>query len=57
MPAAKATEAAMKRAINAWKACGLAVGRMEITRDGTIRIETPVANAPESHQPKGPRAW
>lgn len=41
------TEAAIRRALSAWRAAGLPVGGMEVTRDGTVRI---LASAPPAAQ-------
>ena len=38
MPAPRATEAVIKNAINAAKACGIAIGAVEVGKDGTVRI-------------------
>lgn len=57
MTAPRTTKAAMERALNAVQARGLTVASIEIKPDGTIRIETPVANATESQQPLRPQAW
>lgn len=38
MPAAKPTPAAIRRAIEAMQAAGLAVGALDVMRDGTVRI-------------------
>lgn len=51
MPSPRSTEAAIKRALAAWTATGMAVGSLQIAPDGTIRIEAPVANGTESPQP------
>lgn len=57
MPAAKATEAAIRRAIAAWKAAGLPVGSVEIGPDGTIKIMSPVDRQDEQTQRIGPKKW
>jgi len=56
MPLPKPSEAAIKRAINAWLACGLAVGSVSVSQDGSIRIEAPVANIPKAPEKK-PQDW
>lgn len=38
MPAARASEAVIKNAINAAKACGIKVGAVEIGKDGSVKI-------------------
>lgn len=48
MPAAPATEAAIRRAIQAVRAQGLAIGAVVVASDGTIRIET---RPPEADKP------
>lgn len=57
MAAAKATEAAIRRAISAWKAAGLPVGAVEIAPDGTIRITTPIDQTDEAPQRQAPKKW
>lgn len=59
MGAPKASEAAILRAINAWKAgTGQPVGRMEVTPDGRVIITAPeVDTQPESPQSSGPKRW
>ncbi|HBU16176.1 MAG TPA: hypothetical protein DEF16_16360 [Gemmobacter sp.] len=57
MPAPRATEAAIRRAIGAWKAAGLQIGKMEVTPEGKIILTAPVAE-PEKEVPhSGPRQW
>lgn len=57
MPAPRATDAAMRRALAAWKDAGLEVGRMEVTPEGRIIITVPeVDNKPQPQQ-SGPRQW
>ena len=53
----RATEAAIRRAISAWKAAGLAVGAVEVAPDGTIRITTPVDQTEEQTQRSTPKKW
>ncbi|WP_434612155.1 hypothetical protein [Tabrizicola sp. M-4] len=53
----KATEAAIRRAISAWKAAGLTVGAVEVSPDGTIRITTPIDRAEEPQQRQAPKKW
>jgi hypothetical protein len=55
MPAARPSEAAITRALKAWQAAGLAVGRMTI-KDGVIIIEA-LPEAAESPQPAIPKQW
>lgn len=57
MPAARATKAAIKRAIDAWREAGLEVGGMEVTPDGLIRITRPVDRPEETPQSSGPKKW
>lgn len=61
MPAARPTKQQIERAIAAWKSAGLAVGAVEISTDGTIRIEAPpVLVAPNRDRPQDTRepiAW
>lgn len=45
MPAAKPSQSAITRALAAWQAAGLPVGRL-IVRDGAVIIEALPANAP-----------
>lgn len=54
----KPSEAAIKRTINAWLACGLAVGSVSVSQDGTIKIEAATAvNIPTPPEKKKPQAW
>lgn len=53
----RATEAAIRRAISAWKAAGLPVGAVEVAPDGTIRITTPIDQADEAPQRQTPKKW
>ena len=53
----KATEAAIRRAITAWKNAGLTVGAVEVSPDGTIRITTPIDRAEEPQQRQAPKKW
>ena len=58
MGAPRATDAAMRRALSAWKDAGLAIGRMEVTPEGRIiitapdmdKVDTPALTA-------GPKPW
>lgn len=51
MPSPAASQQAIERAIAAAQACGLAVSRVSVSRDGTVTVETsaapPPAPAPE----------
>ncbi|WP_299558644.1 hypothetical protein [uncultured Sulfitobacter sp.] len=38
MPAARASQAVIKNAINAAKECGIAIGAVEIGKDGSVKI-------------------
>lgn len=53
----KATEAAIRRAISAWRAAGLPVGAVEVSPDGTIRIMTPIDQPEEQQQRQTPKKW
>jgi hypothetical protein len=58
MPAAKATEAAIRRAINAWLATTRQpVGSVEVGPDGTVRVVALVDKSTEQAQPTGPKKW
>lgn len=59
MPAPAATEAAIKRALAAAKATGLAVTSFTVTRDGTVTVSTAqnVDSQPESSQARKPKQW
>jgi len=52
MTATRATEAAIKRAIKAAKAAGMAVARCEIMSDGRIVLSSP--DAPNMTKPPDP---
>lgn len=52
----RTTEAAIKRALAAAVAAGLAVQRFSVARDGTVTVET-VAKAAEDVPRKEPKAW
>lgn len=57
MPAAPATKAAIQRAIDAVKACGLLVSAVRVQSDGTVIVETSaVDTAPETRK-NGPKKW
>lgn len=56
MGAPRATDAAMRRALAAWKDAGLVVGRMEITPEGRVIITAPVDSDPKPDQ-AGPKQW
>ena len=53
MTATRATEAAIKRAIKAAKAAGMAVARCEIMSDGRIVLSS-LPDAPNMHKPPDP---
>lgn len=58
MPAPRATDAAIRRALAAWKDAGLPVGRMEVTAAGDIIISAPeAASLPEKPKQAVPREW
>lgn len=61
MPAPAATKAAIQRAIEAFQAAGLAIGAVSVSRDGTVRIETPVEKTVDmgaiSGQRLKPKKW
>ncbi|HGG04714.1 MAG TPA: hypothetical protein ENK28_04595 [Aliiroseovarius sp.] len=65
MPAAPATKAAIKRAIEATTAAGLQVCAVSVSRDGTVRVETVrieateriVDNATQSVESAHPKRW
>lgn len=52
MPAPRATEATIARALRVWRAQGLTVGAVEVCPDGTVRII-----APQSVQAVASDAW
>jgi len=53
MPAARASEAVIRNAINAAKACGIAIGAVEIGKDGTVKIiAEAVVQGYQGDQPK-----
>ncbi|MBU2941916.1 hypothetical protein Q4525_09270 [Shimia thalassica] len=41
MPAAKPTSALIKRSIEAWLACGLQIGGVTVSPDGSVKILAP----------------
>lgn len=58
MAAPRATDAAIRRALSAWKDAGLVVGKMEVTRDGDVIITAPELDKQEAPaQAGGPRQW
>ncbi|MEO0485303.1 MAG: hypothetical protein AAF092_05270 [Pseudomonadota bacterium] len=61
MPAAPATKAAIQRAIDAVRACGLTVSGVSVSRDGTVHVDTsdkiPVDSQPEVPKVLEPKAW
>lgn len=57
MPAARFTKAEFKRAVEAAQASGLIVSAVEITPDGTIKIQCPVDEKIESDQDQRPKEW
>tara|TARA_R110002020_G_scaffold474099_3_gene704535 strand:+ start:6469 stop:6639 length:171 start_codon:yes stop_codon:yes gene_type:complete len=53
MPAARASEAVIRNAINAAKACGIAIGAVEVGKDGTVKIiAEAVAQSYQGEKPK-----
>ena len=55
---ARATEAAIKRALSAWRAVThTQPGAVEIAPDGTIRITAPVDRPMAEAQPAKPKKW
>lgn len=60
MPAPRATEATIRRAISVWTKAGLQVGKLEIMPDGTVRITAPDLAQPKVEarpDPRKPIAW
>jgi len=59
MPAPAATEAAIKRALAAAKATGLAISSFSVSRDGTVTVSTAqnMDSQPESSQSRKPKQW
>ena len=55
MPAATLTQAQIKRAVKGALEAGFAVGAVEITKDGTIRL-LPESGKPAQSAP-GPKEW
>ena len=53
MPAPRASEAVIRNAINAAKACGIVVGVVEVAKDGSVRIIA--AKAGEDYQKAKPK--
>ena len=53
MPAARPTEALIKRSISAWMANGLPIGGIEVRADGLVRILAPseVETVPSPEKP------
>jgi len=61
MPAAPATKAEIKRAIEAIEAAGLTPAAITVGKDGSIRIETQptkqMDSMPDNVQALKPKAW
>lgn len=58
MAAPRATEAAIRRALAAWKDAGLVVGQMEVTRDGDVIIKAPqIDETAKPVQTAQPKPW
>lgn len=59
MPAPAATESAIRRALDAARASGLAVTSFSVARDGTVTVLTcqPVDSGAESAQSHEPKRW
>jgi LDH2 family malate/lactate/ureidoglycolate dehydrogenase len=60
MPAAAATKAAIKRAIEAAQDAGLAICAVSVAKDGSIRVETNQKNLdtnPVLDQGPKPKQW
>lgn len=53
----KATDAAIRRAIAAWKDAGLPIGRMEVTPQGHIIIAVPDVDKETPAPQDRPRQW
>lgn len=54
----RATEAAIKRALSAWRAVtNTQPSAVEITADGTIRVMAPVDTPATGAQPAKPKKW
>lgn len=51
------TKAKIERVLQAWVSLGLAVGGVEVSPDGTVRVLPPLAEAKKPVHPKGPRSW
>lgn len=57
MAATRFTKAEITRAVQAAKACDLAVSGVEIGPDGTIRVLCPADTKPVKRDPRGPKEW
>jgi len=57
MAATRFTKAEITRAVEAAKACDLAISAVEIGPDGTIKICCPVDEAPKKRKDQGPKQW
>jgi len=61
MPAPTVTKAAIQRAIEATVAAGLTPSAVEVSRDGTVRVETSTQKKVDEQTPSGqiltPAAW
>lgn len=52
MPAARATEAVIRNAINAAKECGIVVSAIEVAKDGSVKIIA--ATTPQRYEDRKP---
>lgn len=57
MGAPRATDAAIRRALAAWKDAGLPVGKMEVTPEGRIIITAPTVDSTPKPAQTGPKQW
>ncbi|SMO63873.1 hypothetical protein SAMN06265221_105217 [Paracoccus laeviglucosivorans] len=60
MGAPAASQAAIKRALDAAQSCGLTVTGFTVSKDGTIQVETaaaPVDSSRDNVQPLRPKQW
>jgi hypothetical protein len=58
MPKANVTKAAIQRAIEATKSCGLSISGVEVEADGTIRVITTLVDKIKiPDDPRRPKQW
>lgn len=57
MGAPRATDAAIRRVLAAWKDAGLPIGRMEVTPQGHIIITALEVDSVQKQPQTGPKQW